>query len=129
MKRILLLIALFLNFSLIANADNIRRSCDVYQSPYKVTIVHGYTMIQGGEYGTYVCIDANCIDTNYKNLNGDKITVYVNALDRTTGCIVDTVKVEIYIARGKTSGRGDAYFKNLNTGVYYNVSIDSASCN
>lgn len=107
-----------------ANADG-RKTCPVYNSQYTATLAHGSTMVSGDS--SYVTI---IVEGTEKALGpGDFVTVWVNALDRSTGCIVETIEVRVTVEGGKTRGSGQKAFRNLKKGVFYNVSIDSASCN
>lgn len=115
--------AICLGFAFSANADG--RSCSVYGTSYTATIASGYTMVSGDD--TYCRIDVTAPEGT-PNYNGEYITVWVNALDRDTNLVVETAKVRIYVERRKTSGSDYAQFRNLKKGTYYNVSIDSASC-
>lgn len=108
----------------IANADG-RKTCPVYNSQYTATVAHGSTMVSGDS--PYVTI---IVEGTKKALgHGDLVTVWVNALDRSTGCIVETIEVRVFVKGGQTRGSVQKAFSKLKEGVYYNVSIDSASCN
>jgi len=116
-----------LSIAFTVNADK-RRSCPVYNSNYTASIVSGYTMVQAGNLGTALVSIRAEAPGGTPNYNGNVLTVYVNALDRATGCIVSTATVRIHVERGRVSGQGSASFTGLTPGTYYDVSIDSASC-
>ncbi len=125
MKKYLLIMLACIGMIFTANADG-RRTCDVYNSKYKATIAHGSTMVS--KDSSYVTIIVEGTEKVF-DFDGDRITVWVNALDRSTGCIVETIKVIVTVEYGDTRGSGQSKFTKLKDGVYYNVSIDSASCN
>ena len=107
-----------------ANADG-RKTCPVYNSQYTATIAHGSTMVSGDSPYVSIVVEGPEKALGY----GDPVKVWVNALDRSTGCIVETIKVIVFVKGGETKGSESEAFKKLEKGVYYNVSIDSASCN
>ncbi|MBO7243049.1 MAG: hypothetical protein J6V19_05235 [Alistipes sp.] len=125
MKKYLLIMLACIGMIFTANADG-RRTCPVYNSQYKATIAHGSTMVsKDSAYITIIVEGTEKASSTY----GDNVTVWVNALDRSTGCIVETIKITVNVKRGETRGSARDCFRKLKEGVYYNVSIDSASCN
>lgn len=106
-----------------ANADG-RKTCRVYNSQYTATIAHGSTMVSGDSPYVSIVVEGTKKARDY----GDLVTVWVNALDRSTGCIVETIKVQVFVDGGQTGSSKRQAFSKLKDGVYYNVSIDSASC-
>ena len=123
MKKYLLIMLACFGIIFTANADG-RKTCPVYNSQYTATVAHGSTMVSGDN--PYVTI----IVEGTKPALGvaDLVTVWVNALDRSTGCIVETIEVCVPVNCGKTRGSVQKAFRKLQKGTYYNVSIDSASC-
>ncbi len=126
MKKYLLIMLACIGMIFTANADG-RRTCDVYNSQYKATIAHGSTMVSKDSSSVTIIVEGTAKATS--GTYGDNVTVWVNALDRSTGCIMETIKVIVHVDRGDTRGSGHGHFTKLKEGVYYNVSIDSASCN
>ena len=123
MKKYLLIILAW--FGIVFTADaNGELSCPVYNSQYKATVAHGSTMVSGDSPYVTIIVEGSKAALGY----GDQVTVFVNALDRSTGRIVDTIQVDVFVKGGQTSGRAEKRFTRLPKGVYYNVSIDSASC-
>lgn len=106
-----------------ANADG-RKTCPVYNSQYTATVAHGSTMVSGDNPFVTIIVEGTKEALGYGNL----VTVWVNALDRSTGCIVETIEVCVTVKGGKTHGSVQKAFRKLKKGVFYNVSIDSASC-
>ena len=124
MKKLFLILAICLGLSFTVNADG-RRSCSVYNSPYTASISQGSTMVSGDNSSFTIVVTGPKVLEYHKE---ERITVWVNALDRSTGCIVSTAEVQVRIQYGYSVGTGHGFFQNLQKGVYYNVSIDKATC-
>ncbi len=108
--------------SIIANAENVKRSCPVYDSDFTVELKNGSTLVEA-EYGIAT--------VNFRlyapKVSTENVIVYINLLDRTTKCVVATESAFVKII-GKSSEDGVVTFTDLESGKQYLVSIDSASC-
>ena len=123
MKKIFLIMLVCFSIIFTANADE-GRTCRVYNSKYTATISHGSTMVSGDSPYVSIVVESPEEALGY----GNTVTVWVNALDRSSGCIEETIEVVILVKGGQTKGSRSASFKKLEKGKYYNVSIDRASC-
>lgn len=132
MKKILSILMVFLGITLYAYADN--RSCPVYGNKnYTAELENGSTMQQANEDGL-ISVSVKVSGPIISSLkNGTlHVTVYVNAIDRTSKSIVGTGHKVIYVKdspySNKASGYENIYIRGLTPGVYYNISIDNATC-
>ncbi len=120
MKKIIFVLIAILGIFLTSNAED---RCTV-NDDITVEISNGYALVKGSEYGkATVKVTAKATKKTYAT-----VYVWVNAIDRTSGCIIDTEKIQINLFN-ETSDSNTATFDNLTPGVYYKVSIDRASCN
>lgn len=123
MKKILMMLMICLGVSIIANAENVKRSCPVYDSDFTVELKNGSTLVEANVYGHAT--------VNFRlyapKVSTEDVIVYINLLDRTTKCVVATESTFVKII-GKSSEDGVVTFTDLESGKQYLVSIDSASC-
>lgn len=108
----------------VANADEkVKRTCPVYGTKYTATLAHGSTMVSDEDSSVTIIVEGP------EDPSGDHfVTVWVNALDRSTKCIIQTIKVVVTVKRDESkASNGADFFRNLPKG-YYDVSIDNATC-
>lgn len=107
----------------VANADEkVKRTCPVYGTKYTATLEHGSTMVSDEDPWVTIIVEGP------KDPIGDNfVTVWVNALDRSTKRIIQTLKVTVTVKCDKSKASNTACFRNLPKG-YYDVSIDNATC-
>ena len=133
MKKIIFVFMVLLGITYSAYADG-KRSCSVYGTPgYTAELANGSTMLQANEYGeVLVRVNVNGPKISAYGNGTLKVKVYVNALDRTLQTIAGTGDRIIIVKDSnysdKASGSECIFIKNLKPGVYYNISIDNATC-
>ncbi len=136
MKKIILIILLaLLTFSVsYAYADG-RRSCSVYNNAdYTAELLNGSTMAQANKDGRiFVSVKVSGPQiSSYRN-GSLKVQVYVNAIDRTSKTVAGTGDKTIYVKdspySSSASGSESITIEGLTPNVYYEISIDNATCN